>query len=159
MILGGTEETIAIKVPSEKVWEMLAFDKFPEWTETYGERIEYTSKVSTHKDKFRVGATARGITNKPNDNYCRFEIIESLENSKIKIYAWEKPKYLGVLSVFLTFSLELAGSYTKFTYEIESDKYGNLGIFGKLLEILYFRRMVKKQIKEALENLKNILEQ
>jgi hypothetical protein len=156
--LGGTEDTIAIKVPSEKVWEMLAFDKFPAWTEAYGEKIEYTSKVSIPNDKFRVGATAQGIPTKADDNYCRFEIIESLENSKIKIYAWEKPKYLGILSIFITFSLESAGSYTKFTYEIESDKYGNLGIFGKLLEKLYFRRMVKKQIKEALENLQVILE-
>ena len=104
--MGGTEETIAIRVPSENVWEMLAFDKFPEWTEAYGERIEYTSKVSIPKDKFRVGATARGIPIKADDNYCRFEIIESLENIRIKIYAWEKPKYFGILSVFLTFSLE-----------------------------------------------------
>ena len=110
------------------------------------------------KDKFRVGATAYEIPKKADDNYCRFEIIESFENRVIKIYAWEKPKYFGILSIFIIFSLESVGLDTKFTYRIESDKYGILGIFGKFLEKFYFRRMVKKQIKEALKKLKNIVE-
>lgn len=156
--MGKIEKTIVIMVPPEKVWRMLAFDRFPEWTETYGERIEYTSDVKKHKDKFRVGATARGIPKKSDDNYCRFQIIESLENSKIKSYAWEKPKFLGIFSMFITYSLELEGSDTKFTYGIESEKYGIFGVFGRFLEKLYFRRIVKKQIKEALENLKRVLE-
>ncbi len=120
--------------------------------------MEYTSEVHTSKDKYRVGATAQGIPKKQENNYCRFEIIESLENKKIKYYAWEKPKYLGILSMFITYSLEPAGTDTKLTYELESEKYGIFGVFGKFLEKLYLRRMVKKQIKKALENLKSILE-
>jgi len=147
---------------SEKVWELLAFDGIQEWDEGYGEglgeSVEYTSEVNTPKDQYRVGATAQGIPKKPEDDYCRFEIIESLENKKMKYYAWEKPKYLGIFSMFITYSLEPVGTDTKFTYELESDKYGVFGIFGKLLEKLYFRRMVKKQIEKALEKLKNILE-
>jgi carbon monoxide dehydrogenase subunit G len=163
MVLGKVEKSIVIKAPPQKVWEMLAFDRLPEWGEGYGEglgeKVEYTSKVITYKDKYRVGATAQGIPKKPEDNYCRFEIIESLDNKKMKYYAWEKPNYLGILSMYVSYSLEPVGADTQLTYEIESDKYGILGIFGKLLEKLYFRRMVKKQIKKALENLKNILEQ
>jgi len=29
--LGRTEKLIIIKAPPEKIWEMLAFDRFPEW--------------------------------------------------------------------------------------------------------------------------------
>jgi carbon monoxide dehydrogenase subunit G len=163
MVLGKVEKSIVIKATPQKVWEMLAFDRLPEWGEGYGEglgeRVEYTSKVITFKDKYRAGATAQGIPKKPEDNYCRFEIIESLDTKKMKYYAWEKPNYLGILSMYVSYSLEPVGADTKLTYEIESDKYGILGIFGKLLEKLYFRRMVKKQIKKALDNLKNILEQ
>ena len=60
--------------------------------------------------------------------------------------------------MFITYSSEPAETDTKLTYEIESDKYGILGIFGKFLEKLYLGRMAKKQIQKALENLKSILE-
>lgn len=156
--MGRTEKSIIIKAPPEKVWDMLALDRLPEWEEGYGKRVEYTSEMHTPKDKYRVGATAQEIPEKPMDNYCRFEIIESLGNKKIKYYAWEKPKYLGIFSMVITYSLEPMGTDTKLTYELESEKYGILGIFGKFLEKLYFRRMVKKQIQKALENLKSILE-
>ena len=137
---------------------MLAFDRISEWEEGYVKRVEYTSEVHTPKDKYRVGATAQEMPKKSDNNYCRFEIKESLENKKIKYYAWEKPNYLGIFSVFITYSLEPMGTDTKLTYEIESEKYGYLGLFGKFLEKLYFRRMINKQIQNALENLKSILE-
>jgi hypothetical protein len=89
---------------------------------------------------------------------CRFEIIESLENKKIKYRAWEKPKYFGTLSVFTTYSLEPVGTDTKLTCELESEKYGIFGIFGKFFEILYLRRWAKKQMQKELENLKSIVE-
>ena len=89
--MGRAEKSIIIEASPEKVWEMLALDRLPEWDEGFGEglgeRVEYTSEVNTSKDKYRVGATAQGIPKKPEDNYCRFEIIESLENKKIKYYA------------------------------------------------------------------------
>ena len=156
--MGRIEKSIEIKAPPEKVWEMLAFDRLPEWEKGFGVRMKYTSVVNIFKDKYRVGATAQGIPKKPEDNYCRFEIIESLENKKIKCYAWEKPKHLGILSVFITYYLEIEGTDTKLTYEIESEKYGIFGVFGKVLEKLYLRRMIKKQIQKALENLKSIVE-
>lgn len=160
--LGKIEKSITIKVTPEKVWEMLNFERLPEWGEGFGEglgeRVEYTSEVNTSEDKYRINSTAQGIPTKPEDNYCRFEIIESLEKKKIKYYAWEKPKYLGKLSMFVTYYIESLGSETKFTYELESGEYGNLGIFGKFLEKLVLRRMTEKQIEKSLINLKRILE-
>jgi hypothetical protein len=64
MIVGRIEKSIVIKATPEKVWEMLAFDRLSEWGEGFGEglgeRVEYTSEVTTFKDKYRVGATAQG---------------------------------------------------------------------------------------------------
>jgi hypothetical protein len=160
--LGRVEKSTVIRAKPENVWEMLAFDRLPEWGEGFGdglgERVEYTSKVHISKDKYRVGAAAQGIPKKPEDNYCRFEILESLENKKIKYYAWEKPKYLGKLSMFVTYSLESTEADTKFTYALESGEYGIFGIFGKFLEKLFLRRMTEKQIEKALLNLKSTLE-
>jgi len=158
------EKSIVIKAPPENVWELLAFDRLPEWGEGFegglGERVEYTSEVNTPKDKYRVGATAQGTPNTPFEDpqyhICRFKIIESLENKKLKYHAWEKPKYFGTLSMFVTYSLEPVGSDTKFTYELESGL--PWGIFGKFLEKLFARRMAEKNIQKALENLKSILE-
>lgn len=156
--MGQIEQSINITATPEQVWELLAFDRLPEWIEEYRHHggVAYTSEVLTSNDKYRVGAIAQGIPKNPGDNYCRFEITESLINEKMTFRAWEKPKYLGTLSMFVTYSLEPAGTDTKVVYEVETEKL--FGIFGKLLEILYFRRWAEKQMQNALENLKGILE-
>ena len=133
---------------------MLAFDRFPEWNETFGERVEYTSEVHTPEDKYRVGATAQGIPKKLGDDYCRFEIKESQKYEKITFFAYEETKYFGTLSMFATYSLELVETGTKFIYELESEL--PFGIFGKFIEKLYARRWAEKQMQKALENLKSI---
>ena len=61
--------------------------------------IEDASDVLTSNDKYRVGAIAHGIPENPGDNYCRFEITESLMNEKMTFRAWEKPKYFGTQHV------------------------------------------------------------
>jgi len=138
-----------------------SIDRLPEWDEGWGdpERVEYTSEVHTPKDKYRVGATAQGIPKKTGDDYCRFEIIESLENKKIKYHAWEKTTF-GILAAPTTYTLEPVGTDTKFTYEVESDwsraKFP-FGIFAKFLE-LFARRWAEKTLERNLENLKTILE-
>ncbi len=156
--MSRTEKSIIIKASNEKVWEMLAFDRLPEWTETFGERVEYTSEVHTPKDKYRVGVTAQGIPKKPGDDYCRFEMKESLEHKKITFFSWEETKFFGkrTLSMFTTYSLEPVETGTKFTIETETEM--PFGIFGKFLEKLYFRRWAEKQMQKALDNLKSILE-
>jgi len=159
-ILGRAKKSITIKAPPEKVWEMLAFDKLPEWDEGYGSGIalgvKYTSEVHTPKDKYRVGATAQGIPKKHGDDYCNFKITESLEKKKMSYRAWEETKYFGTLSQFTTHSLESVGTDTKLTCELESERF--LGIFGKFLVKLYLRRWTEKKMRKELENLKSILE-
>jgi len=149
--LGRTEKSIEIGASPEKVWEMLAFDRLLEWSEGYkGElkSVEYTSKVHSPKDKLRVGATAHGIPKKKGD--INFEITESLENEKLtyRIY--------GKIRALATHILEPTEKGTKFT--ISADYEMPWGIFGKILEPLFLRRVLEKEFERDLKNFKSILE-
>lgn len=56
--------SIEVKAPPEKVWEMLALDRWAEWdegTQTMVKRVEHVSEILNPKDKYRVGATANLI--------------------------------------------------------------------------------------------------
>ena len=54
------EKSIEIKAPPEKIWELQAWDRVPEWMDGMIS-AEYTSEVSTLEDKLGVGATAKII--------------------------------------------------------------------------------------------------
>ena len=51
-ILGRLEKSIEIKAPPEKVWELLALDRFPEWQvgQIPTKGMEFTLEVSTPED-------------------------------------------------------------------------------------------------------------
>jgi len=78
------EKSIEIKARPEKVWEMLALDRWLEWdegTQKNAKSVEYTSEVHTPEDKYRVGATANFIDK--HDKLMMMTITDSLENEKI----------------------------------------------------------------------------
>jgi uncharacterized membrane protein len=146
--LGRIEKSIEINVLPEKVWEMLALDKLPEWNEEYG-NVKYTSEVNNPEDKYRVGASSH--TNIKGAGAIDFEITESLENEKITF------RMLGkrANNTVVTYILEPFKEGTKFihvmTYEIPGGILGRaLGRFGK--------GMLEKEAEKSLENLKSILE-
>jgi uncharacterized membrane protein len=146
--LGRIEKSIEINVLPEKVWEMLALDKLPEWNEEYG-NVKYTSEVRNPEDKYRVGASSH--TNIKGAGAIDFEITESLENEKITF------RMLGkrANNTVVTYILEPFKEGTKFihvmTYEIPGGILGRaLGRFGK--------GMLEKEAEKSLENLKSILE-
>jgi uncharacterized protein YndB with AHSA1/START domain len=151
--LGKTEQSIIIKVPPEKVWEMLALDKYPEWSDMM-KSVEYTSEVNTPQDKYRVGATGLGTPEGGPLNNCHYEITEIVEHEKITHGMWEKwgP---GTLSGSITYTLEPVEAGTRFTYE--ADYKIPFGILGKIIApfILLYGR---KELEKSLENLKTILE-
>jgi len=88
--LARIERSIEIKASPEKVWEMLALDRFPEWA-FKGElkSVEYTSEVRTPEDKYRVSASAHIIDKRGEHDV---EITESIENEKM-IYRSKPPYY------------------------------------------------------------------
>ena len=143
--MGRIEKSIEIKAPPEKVWEMFAFDRHPEWNEEY-KSAEYTSEVRTSEDKYRVGASAH-ITSKQEE--IDVEITESLENEKVTFRSESKGYTLA------TYILEPLEDGTRLTYAIDYEM--PLGTLGKFLDKLGGKSGEKKVEKE-LERLKSILE-
>ena len=78
--MGRIEKSIEIKASLEKVWELIALDRLPEWNEEYG-NVKYTSEVRNPEDKYRVGASSH--TNIKGAGAIDFEITESLKNEKM----------------------------------------------------------------------------
>ena len=93
------EKSVEIKAPPEKVWEMLAFDRMPEWM--YWKSVAFISEVRTPEDKYRLGASAH-VTEK----HAKYdlEITESLENEKI-MYS-SKGIAGGISHLTLTYTLK-----------------------------------------------------
>jgi len=147
------EKSIEIRAPPEKVWEILAFDRFLEWQVGYSKlkSMEYTSEVRTPKDKFRVGASAHGIPKKQGESIkFNFEITESLENKKIT------HRMYGKWGALVTYTLEPVEEGTKFTHGTDYEM--PWGILGKFLRKLFVHRIIEREVGTELENLKNILE-
>jgi len=149
--LGRIEKSIEIKAPPEKVWEMLAVDRFQEWTVGLASRmldttnIEFTSEVSTPEDKYRVGTSAqsKGET---------FKVTESLKNKKITYLIGETGTNAGTI----TLVLEPVEDGTKLTYVTEYEM--PWGVFGKFLEKAFSKRIGERDLQKSLEKLKSIVE-
>ena len=151
--MGRVEKSIEIKAPPERVWEMLALDRFPEWMDMM-ESVEYTSKVHTPKDKYRVGATTLRTPKVGPPNNCHYEITESLEYEKFTHQMWEK-WLRRTLGGPVTYTLESVDGETKLTMVGELEM--PWGILLKIVEPLILR-MGRKEFEKSLDNLKNILE-
>ena len=106
------EKSVEIKATPEKVWEMLAFDRMPEWMDEW-ESVAFTSEVRTPKDKYRLGASAH-VTEK--HTKYDMEITESLENEKIM--ARSKGIGGGRVTMTLTYILKPVEGGTEVTYAV-----------------------------------------
>jgi uncharacterized protein YndB with AHSA1/START domain len=151
--LGSIKKSIEIKAPPEKVWEILALDRFKEWNEEYRKSLksfEYTSEVNTPEDKYKLGASARIDIKGMGMGEFDFEVTESLENEKIT-YSANPKKRIGP-DAFITFVLEPIEDGTKLTYSVSYEKTG--GILDKFLE----KFCGWDPARPNLEQLKSILE-
>ncbi|UCH36924.1 MAG: SRPBCC family protein [Candidatus Bathyarchaeota archaeon] len=153
--MGRVETSIIIKSPPEKVWELLALDRWSEWQLGRGftslqieEGVEFTSEVNTPEDKYRVGASARSQTY---ENIA-FKVMESLKNQKISYLIEEPGRHSTITCV-----LEPVVEGTWLTYSVNYDM--PWGIIGKLLENMFKGRFERQLEAEVLEKLKTILEQ
>jgi len=147
--LGRVEKSVEIKAPPEKVWEMLALDRWSEWqvgsgfTSLHMEGMKFTSEVNTPEDKYRVGASARPKWE------ATFKVTESLKNEKIT-YLIEEPGRNSTI----TLVLEPVEEGTRLTYTVSYEM--PWGIFGKFIEKL-FKGIGEGQLEKSLEKLKSIL--
>ena len=146
--MGGFETSIEVKASPEKVWEMLALDRLPEWNEEYGD-VKYTSEVRNPEDKYGVGA--RSHTKMKGAGEIDFEITESLKNEKMTF------RMLGkrANNTVVTYVLESIDDGTRFVYVMTYEL--PWGILGKGLGKLV-KGSLEKEGKKALEKLKSILE-
>jgi uncharacterized membrane protein len=136
------EKSVEIKAPPEKVWEMLAFDRMPEWM--YWKSVAFISEARTPEDKYRVGVSAH-VTEK----HAKYdlEITESLKNEKIMYIA-----HPGRSTLTLTYTLKPVEGGTEVTYACACWGWGILcsicGLFGDRIF----------GVESSLNNLKSILE-
>jgi len=145
--LGRIEKSIEIKAHPEKVWEMLALDRFDEWQVGHmpTKNIKFKSEMHTPEDKYRVGATAYS-SDQPE---IEFEITESQENEKITYRVKESNMKMDISAV-----LETVDEGTKMTYIIDTElKSFLMRVVGKL-----FAGMGKSEMDKSIEKLKSILE-
>ena len=153
-ILGRIEKSIEIKASPEKVWEMLAWDRHPEWIDAM-KSVEYTSEVSTPEDKFRVGATAHitPVSERAREEFD-VEITESLENEKISSrYSYSIGGVQNVTGSYILKPTE-GGTEMTLVYNYEMP----WGIFGKVIDRLYNFFKGERIVEKSLEKLKSILE-
>jgi uncharacterized protein YndB with AHSA1/START domain len=148
-ILTRIEKSIEIKAQRDKVWEMLAFDRHPEWFEER-ENAAYTSEVRTPEDKYRVGASAQ-VTEK---HFGKFnvEITESIEKEKIMYLLRGIPHSKNVIEII---SLKPTEIGTKVTFVADGEVPNPI---YWILEKLFVHRAMEKGTEKSLEKLKSILE-
>ena len=137
------EKSVEIKASPEKVWEMLAFDRMPEWMDEW-KSVAFTSEVRTPEDKYRLGASAH-VT----EMHAKYdmEITESLENEKFMTRS-----KISISTMTLTYILKPVEGGTEVTYACACGGYGIIcsicGLFGDKLF----------GVESSLNNLKSILE-
>jgi len=139
------EKSVEIKVPPEKVWEMLAFDRMPEWMDGW-KSVAFTSEVRTPEDKYRLGVSAR-VT----EMHAKYdmEITESLENEKIMA----RSKGMKPCTMTLTYILKPVEGGTEVTYACDC---GGWWILCPIIEGLLGEKHLG--VETSLNNLKSILE-
>ena len=151
--MGRAEKSIEIRAPPENVWEMLAWDRFPEWDEgtqkKRGRAWNYTSEVHTPADKYRVGASCCMKTKQGGPEYG--DHGESVNTRKL---AYRVSGAIGRAD--LSYILKPVETGTKLSLAVDYEM--PWGIFGKILDKLYAGRAAEKEFERSLEQLKNLLE-
>jgi len=145
--LTRVETSIEIKAPPEKVWGMLALDRWSEWMHPLSfldtKNMKFTSEVNTPKDKYRVGASAYPSAHPKAD----FKVTESIENEKIT--------YLHGGEATMTYILKPTDEGTRLTYVVEYEM--PWGILGKFL-LRLLRGIGERDVEKGFEKLKSIVE-
>ena len=144
------EKSIEIRASPEKVWEMLALDRMPEWMDVAEVKsAKYISEVRTPEDKYKVGATAHIIEKRWEYD---LEITESLKNEKMTTQTKGGKHGMGYTA---TSNLKPVQDGTKLTLVLDIEP--GYGLLGKAMYGL-LRSAEEKVLGRTLEKLKSILE-
>ena len=141
------EKSIEIKAPPERVWEMLALDRMPEWMDVVEVKsAKYVSEVRTPEDKYRVGASAHVVEKRWEYD---LDVTESLEKEKITVRS--KGKYVYTF----TYVLKPVDGGTRLDWVGDFEM--PWGILGKALWGIY-GRTADRDVERAFGKLKGVLE-
>jgi len=145
-VLARIEKSIEIKAPAKKVWQLLFWDRIPEWMDIL-ERAEYTSEK-----RAGVGATAHVIGEAAGVKAeWDVEVTEYVENEKA---IWRSTA--GNVTALGTTTLKPTKAGTEITLVMDYEL--PYSILGKIINKLMVGKEMEKDFERALEKLKNILE-
>ena len=141
------EKSIEIKALPERVWEMLALDRMPEWMDVVEVKsAKYVSEVRTPEDRYRVGASAHVVEKRWEYD---LDVTESLEKEKITVRS--KGKYVYTF----TYVLKPVDGGTRLDWVGDFEM--PWGILGKALWGIY-GRTADRDVERAFGKLKGVLE-
>ena len=141
--------SIKIKAPPEKVWEMLALDRCPEWMYDVLSS-EYITEVHAPEDRYKVGTSAHWIKVKKEEH--DMTITESVENEKI---VYRTSPIQGVI-IIGTCTLKPTEAGTEVSYAADYEM--PWGVLGKFLDKVMMKRAMEKDLERELKGLQSILE-
>jgi len=150
-MLGRLEKSIVIGVAPEKVWKMLALDRQVEWSFYGWKNVEYTSKIHTSEDKYRIGTSAHIIEEHEEFDY---EITESIRNERLTGRQFNFSKS-GNVTMTVTYILKPLEEGTRITAVVE---YEMPNIILRMIARLS-KRQGEKAFEKSLKKLRSILEQ
>jgi len=138
------EKTVTIKVPIEKVWELISnVERIPEWAKGYTEKMTITSKQRTGK-----GVTTHEIGVAFGNPYEKdFIITEWTEKRKIVFESTSGWPWKG------SWFMKPAEDAVLFTYSVDFEPPFPT---TKLKDV--FRKKYETLLEEWVQNIKNILE-
>ena len=140
------DKSIEINTTPDKIWEMIYWDKIPEWLVTI-KKAEYTSE-----NKDGVGATAH-INAESGGVKAEWD-VEVTEYEKNEKAAWRTTagNFTAIGSTFI--NPTEAGTKIRFIIDYDLP----YSILGEIIDKLVVGRELEKDIEEGLKKLKNILE-
>ena len=141
------EKSIFMKTSSDEIWKLLVADKLTEW-QPYMKKMKtfkYLTEVNSLSDKYEVGTTMLF------GNTCHYEILESIENERIKYRAYENT-FLGEV----IFSIKQSEDVCELVYTLIFDFQNRRSEI--LLGNYFVRKWLKKRLRIELEILKGIIE-
>jgi uncharacterized membrane protein len=151
MVYGGDvmariEKSIVINAPSKKIWEMLFWDRIPEW-------LDGISATYTSHEKDNVGATAHVSSDVIAGLKAEWD-VEISEYTEYEKATWRSTR--GNVTALGETTLEPIDTGIKLTFVIDFEL--PYSLLGKIIDKLLVRKELEQDIETGLKKLKNMLE-
>ncbi|MFH0748525.1 MAG: SRPBCC family protein [Candidatus Bathyarchaeota archaeon] len=151
--MGRIEKSIDIQVSPEKIWEMLALDRYLEWEGFVIIGVKYTSEVCLPPDKYHLSSPVHGV--KKHKGFD-LEVAECFENTKIMYRSKDPFSQWGNIYMIVTYTLTPTETGTRLTLRLDCSL--SRGILGKIIDVIY-QKIRERDTARQLKKLKVLLEE